>query len=446
MAWQDSQPEDIHATLAVSEEEARLGGSRVINLPGGRSVTITVPAGVRDGEEIRLPGQGATGGADGVAGDLILRISVVTVEQFKNDLDDASITLTAYPTPPVRPSSEYAAKAFEPAMPASVPTEIDQPARYAPPPPVYPQTPSGGPQSYPGSYPNYPTPYPTYPPQQVPQQPNTRSGALTTVIALLVFLLLVGSGFFFYFDYYQPNQAHSAATATAQALTQATAHAQATGTARIAQSTVQAAATGTAETQATAAAQQKLYAQATSGTPALSDSLSSQTGHLWDESDTSSGSCKFTNGDYHSLMPTATFFQPCYAENSNFSNFTFQVDMAIIHGDEGGILFRSDNVNNKFYLFQIDIHGNYTLYLYINSHGSQAMRLLHGSTNFMKGLNQLNEITLVAQGKQFSFYLNKHFLAETNDATYASGKIGVFAESITQATDVAFTNAKVWTL
>ena len=159
-----------------------------------------------------------------------------------------------------------------------------------------------------------------------------------------------------------------------------------------------------------------------------------------------SGSCSFTGGSYHSSIPNAGYFQPCYAESTNFSNFAFQVDMTISSGDEGGIIFRADSVNDKFYLFRINVDGTYDLYLYVNNQGSQAQRLMTGSSGLMQGLNQVNEITVVAQGASLYFYLNKQYLNSTNDGTYAAGKIGVFGESETRATNAAFSNAKVWTL
>jgi serine/threonine protein kinase len=50
----------IHATLAISQGEAQLGTNRVVTLPGGQHVNVTVPAGVSDGHIIRLQDQGAT--------------------------------------------------------------------------------------------------------------------------------------------------------------------------------------------------------------------------------------------------------------------------------------------------------------------------------------------------------------------------------------------------
>ena len=51
---------DIHirATLAISQGEAQLGTNRVITLPGGQHVNVTIPAGVSDGHIIRLQDQG----------------------------------------------------------------------------------------------------------------------------------------------------------------------------------------------------------------------------------------------------------------------------------------------------------------------------------------------------------------------------------------------------
>ena len=53
---------DIHirATLAISHGEAQLGTNRVITLPGGQHVNVTIPAGVSDGHIIRLQDQGET--------------------------------------------------------------------------------------------------------------------------------------------------------------------------------------------------------------------------------------------------------------------------------------------------------------------------------------------------------------------------------------------------
>jgi len=449
MAFQDSPPEDIRATLAISQEEARLGSSRVINLPGGRTTTVKIPAGIRDGEELRLPGQGLANPRGGTAGDLVLRISVIVTDNFRNDPEDFSFTQAVPQSQQAAPDAAAGGYPVQPTIPSSAPI-----GGYTPPPPLYQQAPASVPPSYPGpgSYPNYAA-YapisPTYTPPPVSQPPRRHGGAVTALVLLLILLLLTGGGLFFYFGYYQPNQVHIAGTATAQAQAQATAAAQTSATAQVVQATAQAGGTATAQAQATAQAYQNIYTQATQGTPVLNDQLNSQTGSQWDESSgggSNSGSCGFSGGSYHSSIPTPSFFQPCYAENTHFSNFAFQVDMIIQQGDEGGILFRADNVNDRFYLFQIDVNGRYSIYKYTNNQGSDAVRLTSGMTNLMASAGQSIQITLVAQNSSLSIYLNQHYLTSVSDGSYSAGKIGVFGESVTQPTNAAFSNAKVWTL
>jgi eukaryotic-like serine/threonine-protein kinase len=58
----DDITNDIRSTLAISSAEARSGTSRMITLPGGQHVNVTVPAGAYDGQVIRLqsPGEPTT--------------------------------------------------------------------------------------------------------------------------------------------------------------------------------------------------------------------------------------------------------------------------------------------------------------------------------------------------------------------------------------------------
>jgi len=70
-------PVDSEAVLELSLEDAVRGGQQVISLsrPGGesRSLKVTIPARVTDGQRLRLVGQGVTG-PQGQRGDLYLRI------------------------------------------------------------------------------------------------------------------------------------------------------------------------------------------------------------------------------------------------------------------------------------------------------------------------------------------------------------------------------------
>ncbi len=79
MTYEGQQSGDIRATLALSREEAMNGTSRTLNLPGGRQIVVPVPAGIRDGQEIRLEGQGQPSMYGG-RGTLILTIALVPAQ------------------------------------------------------------------------------------------------------------------------------------------------------------------------------------------------------------------------------------------------------------------------------------------------------------------------------------------------------------------------------
>jgi curved DNA-binding protein len=87
---------DREALLELSLEDALAGGRRRLTLDG-RQVNVNFPAGVRDGQLIRLAGQGAEGFGGGPPGDLFLRVALKPHARFHrrgdHDLDvDLPIT------------------------------------------------------------------------------------------------------------------------------------------------------------------------------------------------------------------------------------------------------------------------------------------------------------------------------------------------------------------
>lgn len=54
------QPIDVEAPITVSLREVYTGASRTVELPGGRRVEVKVPAGVKEGTVLRVPGLRAT--------------------------------------------------------------------------------------------------------------------------------------------------------------------------------------------------------------------------------------------------------------------------------------------------------------------------------------------------------------------------------------------------
>lgn len=78
---------DREALLELSLEDALEGGRRKLTLDG-RDIDVNFPAGVRDGQLIRLAGQGGPGREGGPRGDLYLRIALKPHRSFRPRGDD----------------------------------------------------------------------------------------------------------------------------------------------------------------------------------------------------------------------------------------------------------------------------------------------------------------------------------------------------------------------
>jgi curved DNA-binding protein len=88
---------DQEATLELTLEEAAAGGTRRMSLADGRSYEVKIPAGVRDGQLIRLGGEGGEGAGGGPAGDLLLRVRIKPHPRFKLRDSDLYVTLPLTP-------------------------------------------------------------------------------------------------------------------------------------------------------------------------------------------------------------------------------------------------------------------------------------------------------------------------------------------------------------
>ncbi len=79
--------------LELDFMEAAKGGKKRLTLPHGETLDVTVPAGVRDGQTIRLKGKGGPGLGKGPAGDALIEISVRPHNLFTRTGDDIRLTL-----------------------------------------------------------------------------------------------------------------------------------------------------------------------------------------------------------------------------------------------------------------------------------------------------------------------------------------------------------------
>ncbi len=85
--------EDVVATATVSLETAALGGSARVVMPSGRTLDVKIPAGMEDGKQIRLRGQGQPGAIGGEAGDALVTVKVAPHPYFRIEGRDLRLDL-----------------------------------------------------------------------------------------------------------------------------------------------------------------------------------------------------------------------------------------------------------------------------------------------------------------------------------------------------------------
>lgn len=84
---------DINHKVTVSFIDAAKGAKERVSFTGGRVIDVAIPAGVREGQQIRLRGQGGPGQGGGEAGDLLIEISIAPHPLFKSEGVDIHLTL-----------------------------------------------------------------------------------------------------------------------------------------------------------------------------------------------------------------------------------------------------------------------------------------------------------------------------------------------------------------
>jgi len=105
----DARGEDHHARILIRLEDAYRGASRVITLRvpmideqghvamKDHNLNVRIPKGVREGQVLRLAGQGSPGIGEGKAGDLFLEIHFEPHPRFRVEGSDVYSTLRVAP-------------------------------------------------------------------------------------------------------------------------------------------------------------------------------------------------------------------------------------------------------------------------------------------------------------------------------------------------------------
>jgi DnaJ-class molecular chaperone len=74
--------QDVSVTLTITLLEAAKGTTKRVRLPGGKEVEVKVPAGLTDGQQIRLKGQGLAA-PSGPPGDVLITVGIAPHPYFR---------------------------------------------------------------------------------------------------------------------------------------------------------------------------------------------------------------------------------------------------------------------------------------------------------------------------------------------------------------------------
>jgi len=88
---EDATGGDLAAAITVSLPEAASGTTQRLRLPSGKDVEVKIPAGITNGQQVRLRGQGMAG--PGGPGDLLITVSIAPHHTFTLDGNDIRLDL-----------------------------------------------------------------------------------------------------------------------------------------------------------------------------------------------------------------------------------------------------------------------------------------------------------------------------------------------------------------
>ena len=272
-----------------------------------------------------------------------------------------------------------------------------------------------------------------------PMYPGPRrriySSGQLLVLTIVVLLIIVSSGVMFFSAVnYQISASNASSQAVASAIAQATSFAQANASAPALASTIH-----------------NPYPPYT-GNLVLNDPLrDNNQGNSWDVAATQANSaCQFAGRAYESADANTSkdlySGNVCFAENTSFDNFTFQVQTTLVQGLCGGIVFRGDSKANNFDRFEICSNSWYDFRQCSNGYCdvvfanglSSAIHAKFGATNTLAVVANNSAITIYVNGKQ---------IIATTASGFSQGQIGLVTSGYNNTRTVAiFRDVQVWAM
>jgi|SRR5581483_5484782 len=197
---------------------------------------------------------------------------------------------------------------------------------------------------------------------------------------------------------------------------------------------------------------------ASRGTLALNEKLAANSAAGWDLKRNAQGHCFFADGSYHILDVADGYMEVCLANETYFTNYTYEVKMTITAGDCGGLAFRSTFPQLYYFLGCLD--GRYRFVRYDWTNMANTRVIAQGTSPAIhQGLHTTNILAVVAIDETFKIYVNHIPVMHATDGAYLDGQVGVIADTCRMVypndprpnlcdapTEVSFNDARVWSM
>jgi serine/threonine protein kinase len=133
--------------------------------------------------------------------------------------------------------------------------------------------------------------------------------------------------------------------------------------------------------------------------------------------------------------------QFCHELGKSYIDFAARVNMTIITGIAGALVFRDQDTAHQYggYVFEVFTNGHYLI--------SDLNHILYAADSpaIKQGFNSTNQLAVVAQGSHLSFFVNDTFLIEITDTKYTEGPFSLAAfQGNYPSCSVNFSNISVW--
>jgi len=160
----------------------------------------------------------------------------------------------------------------------------------------------------------------------------------------------------------------------------------------------------------------------------------------------------FFSGQHYYIQNTSSRFVALalYATHS-YHDFQLTVNMSEVKGprngaDYYGIVFRSNDLQKSYYLFEVVSWGG-GQYQFLRYNGQYTTLAGGLAPSLVTGIGKINTVTIEAHGNTFSFLINGKpvgsTITDTSHHALSTGEIGLYVEE--QGTEVAFSHLYIKT-